>query len=86
MDQVNQLSNSEQTAAGINEDESEIQKALKKFNSMKTPTDNIMERVSNITDKEIKQVVFNKSIPSGVYDLGATSICGQKDDPFFTTG
>ena len=53
---------------------------------MNTPTDNIMERVSNMTDKEIKQVVFNKSIPSGVYDLVAMSSCGQKDDPFVTTG
>ena len=82
---LNQLRKSEQMVTDINEDESEIYKELKEFNTINTSIDDILERVSNMIYKEIKYGVFNGSIPSRVYDLGATSICGYKDDPFIAT-
>ena len=72
IDHVNQLSKSEQTAADINEAKAEIDKTLKEFNAITMSINNILERVSNMKDKYTKQGVFDRFIPSGVYDSGAT--------------
>ena len=74
--QVNQLNKSEQMAVDINNSKEYIYKALKEFNSTNMSINNILERVSYMKDKDIKKGVFNESIPSGVYNSGATSSCG----------
>ena len=73
-------------AKDVNEAESERDKSLKEFNTINTSVNNILECVLNIIYKEIKQGLFNGYITSGVYNLGVTSNCVQKDDPFITTG
>ena len=72
IDHVNQLSKSEQTAADINEAKAEIDRALKESNAITTSIDKILECVKNMKDKDTKQGVFERFIPSGVYDSGAT--------------
>ena len=73
-------------AEDINKAKEETDKSPKEFNAMNTPIGNMPECVSNMTDTETKQGVFNGSIPYVVYNLGTTSSCGQKDDPFITVG
>lgn len=52
---------------------------------MNTSIDNILELVSNIKYKEIKQKLFKVSILYSVYNSGVTSIWGQKDFPLIAT-
>ena len=73
IDHINQLSKSEQTAADINEAKAEIDRALKESNAITTSIDKILECVKNMKDKDTKQGVFDRFIPYGVYDSGATT-------------